>query len=136
MDVVKRGVLIGSTTKLGSGLGGVSVGWKLNGSSALPTTIRVVGTPQMVFTNLIMITHVNRTANWPPMSSMAIGGYKSVDVTNPRVGYQEPSIVTVPILDHWDGHYVKPNRVALKYPNFKKDANPDVHVRVFNFVVK
>jgi hypothetical protein len=63
MDVVKRGVLIGSTTKLGSGLGGVSVGWKLNGSSALPTTIRVVGTPQMVFTNLIMITHVNRTAN-------------------------------------------------------------------------
>jgi hypothetical protein len=102
----------------------------------LPTTIRVVGTPQMVFTNLIMITHVNRTANWPPMSSMAIGGYKSVDVTNPRVGYQEPSIVTVPILDHWDGHYVKPNRVALKYPNFKKDANPDVHVRVFNFVVK
>jgi hypothetical protein len=31
---------------------------------------------------------------------MAIGGYRSVDATNPTVGYQEPSIVTVPILDH------------------------------------
>ncbi len=26
--------------------------------------------------------------------------------------------------------------VALKYPDFKKNANPNVHVRVFNFVVK
>ncbi len=26
--------------------------------------------------------------------------------------------------------------VALKYPDFKKDANPNAHVRVFNFVVK
>jgi len=38
MDVVRRGILIGSTTKLGSGLGGVLARWKLNGSSALPTT--------------------------------------------------------------------------------------------------
>jgi hypothetical protein len=63
MDVVRRGILIGSTTKLGSGLGGVLARWKLNGSSALPTTIGVVGTPQMVFTNLIMTIHVNRTTN-------------------------------------------------------------------------
>jgi hypothetical protein len=63
MDVVRRGILIGSTTKLGSGLGGVLARWKLNGSSTLPTTIGVVGTPQMVFTNLIMTIHVNRTTN-------------------------------------------------------------------------
>ncbi len=64
MDVVKRGVLIGSIEKLGSGLGGILARKKLSGSSALPTTtIRVVGTPQMVFTNLIMTTHVNRTTN-------------------------------------------------------------------------
>jgi hypothetical protein len=26
--------------------------------------------------------------------------------------------------------------VALKYPSFKKDVDPNAHVRVFNFVVK
>jgi hypothetical protein len=62
IDVVRKGVLIGSTTKLGSG--GVSTVRNLNRSSTLPTAItRVVGIPQMVFTNLIMITHVNRIAN-------------------------------------------------------------------------
>jgi hypothetical protein len=35
-----------------------------------------------------------------------------------------------------DGHDVRPNKVVLKYPNFKIDVDPDVHVRVFNFVVK
>jgi hypothetical protein len=64
MDVVKRGILIEFIEKLGSGLGGISARKKLNGSSALPTTTtRVVGTPQMVFTNPIMITHVNKTTN-------------------------------------------------------------------------
>jgi len=46
MDVVKRGVLIGSTTNMGSGLDGVLAGRKLNESTTLPTTIiGVVGTP-------------------------------------------------------------------------------------------
>ncbi len=46
MDVVKRGVLIGSTTKLRSGSDGVSIKRKLSGSSTLPTTTTgVVGTP-------------------------------------------------------------------------------------------
>jgi hypothetical protein len=63
MDVVRRGILIGFTTLLGSGSGGVLARWKLNGSSALPTTIGVVGTLQMVFTNLIMTIHVNRTTD-------------------------------------------------------------------------
>ncbi len=62
MDFVRRGVLIGFATKLGNGSSGVLARRKLNGSLTLPTTTtRVVGTPQMVFINLIMTTHVNRT---------------------------------------------------------------------------
>jgi hypothetical protein len=46
MDVVRRGVLIGSIAKLGNGLGGISARRKLSGSSTLPiATIGVVGTP-------------------------------------------------------------------------------------------
>jgi len=52
---------IGSTTKLGSGSGGILTRRKLNGSSTLPTTTtRVVGTPQIVFTNLILIIHEHK----------------------------------------------------------------------------
>jgi hypothetical protein len=51
------------------------------------TTTRVVGTLRMVFINPIITTLVNRIINRPLMSSMAIGGYKSVDVVNPRGGY-------------------------------------------------
>jgi hypothetical protein len=67
---------------------------------------------------------------------MASGGYKSEDATNPRGGYQEPSIVTTLILDHKDDHCVRPNWVAFRYPNVKKDVDLNTHVRVFNFVVK
>jgi hypothetical protein len=64
VDVVRRGVLIGYATKLGSGSGGVSTGRKLNGNLTLPTTTTGVGgTPQMVFTNRIMTTRVNRTVD-------------------------------------------------------------------------
>jgi hypothetical protein len=31
---------------------------------------------------------------------------------------------------------VRPNKVTFKCPNFKKDVDPNVHVRVFNSVVK
>jgi hypothetical protein len=87
MDVVKRGVSIGSKTKMGSGSGGVLVGRKLCGSTTLPTiTIRVVRTPQMVFTNPIMITHVYRTINQPSMSSKVVKGYKSADAMNSKGG--------------------------------------------------
>jgi hypothetical protein len=55
---------------------------------------------------------------------------------NSRGGYRKPSIVTIPILDHRDGRYVKLNKVALKYLDFKKDVDPDAHVKMFNFVVK
>jgi hypothetical protein len=61
IDVARKGVIIGSATKLGSGLGGVSTGRNQIRSSALPTTtIEVVGVPQLVFINLITTTHVNK----------------------------------------------------------------------------
>ncbi len=90
----------------------------------------------MVFTNLIMTTRVGRTANQPPMSSITTRGYKSTNFINPRGGYQKPCIVTTIIHNHKNGHFVKPNKVAVKYLDFKKDANLDAHVRVFNFAMK
>jgi hypothetical protein len=64
INVVKKKVIIEFVAKLGSGLGGISTIRNLSRSSTLPaTTTRVVGIPQMVFINLIMITHVNRTTN-------------------------------------------------------------------------
>ncbi len=67
---------------------------------------------------------------------MTIGRYKSVNVVNPRRGYEKPYIVTTLILDHRDGHYVRPNKVTIKYHDFKKDVDLDAHVRVFNSIVK
>jgi hypothetical protein len=90
----------------------------------------------MVFTNPIMIIFVNMTTNWPSMNLMDVGRYKNVDATNLRGGYWKSSIVIAQILDHKDGHYVRPNRVALKYPDFKKNVDPSVHVRMLNFVLK
>jgi NH3-dependent NAD+ synthetase len=64
IDVVKKEVLIGYATKLGCGLGGVSVISNLNRSLTLPTiTNGVVGIFQMVFTNSITTIHVNMIAN-------------------------------------------------------------------------
>ncbi len=64
IDVVKRGVVIGSAAKLGSKLGGVLVLKNLSQSSTLPTsTTGVIGILQMVFTNLITTIHVNMTTN-------------------------------------------------------------------------
>jgi len=78
MNVVRGGVLIGSIVNLGTGLGGVLIRRNLSQSSTLPTTIiGVVGTLQMLFTNPIMITHVNIIANQPPMSSIYVGGYRN-----------------------------------------------------------
>jgi hypothetical protein len=44
----------------------------------------------MVFTNLIMIIHVNKIVDWPSMNSIIAGGYKSTNAENPRGGYREP----------------------------------------------
>jgi hypothetical protein len=118
-------------------LGGVLATRNLSQSLALPTkTIRVAGTPQVVFTNPITIIHMNMIVNRPLMSSMATRRYKCASVTNSRGKYQEPSSVIAHILDHKNGHYVRPNKVALKYPDFKKDVDLNVHVKVFNFTIK
>jgi hypothetical protein len=107
----KGEVLIGVVAKLDSGSIGVSTIRNLSWSLALLTaTTRVVNIPQMVFTNPITTTHVNKTANWPLMSSRVARGCRSANVVHSRGGYWEPIIVTPPILDHRDGHYVKPNR--------------------------
>ncbi len=58
------------------------------------------------------------------MSSMVVKAYKNVDATNSEGGYWEPFAVTTLILNHRDCHYVTPNMVALKYPNFKMDVHP------------
>jgi hypothetical protein len=63
MNVVKRGIVIGSPTNLGHELGEFSTKRNLSrNSKPLVANTRVVATPQMVFTNLIMIkilgTHV------------------------------------------------------------------------------
>jgi len=88
INVVRKGVLIRSVSKLGSGSCGVLATRNLNQSLALPiVTTRVVGTPQMVFTNPIITTHVNKTANQPLMSLMVAKRYRSAGVTNPKEGY-------------------------------------------------
>jgi hypothetical protein len=100
-------------------------------SLGLPTTTtRVVKTLQMLFTNLIMITHVNRTTEQPPMNSI------DTCAENPRRGYLKPYVLTLEIPHQRNGHFVKPNKVALKYPNIKKYVDLNVHVRMFNFVTK
>jgi len=44
--------------------------------------------------------------------------------------------MTQGIFNQKNGHFVKPYRVAFKYPSFKKDVDPNVHVKVFNYMVK
>jgi hypothetical protein len=94
-NFIRGGILIGFATNLGRGSDKISKRRNLSRSLGLPTTItRVVGTPKMVFTNLIMITHVNTITDQPLMSSIILGGYKSTNVKNPKGGYQKPYVIT------------------------------------------
>jgi hypothetical protein len=54
------------------------------------------------------------------MSSMVAREYKSANATHLRGGYREPFVVITQIPNHKDGHYVRPNKLALKYLDFKK----------------
>lgn len=118
-NVVRGGVLIGFVANLGCGSSKVSMGRNLNRNLGIPTTnIGVIGTPHMVFTNHIMTIHVNTTTNWPLMSSIIAEGYKNTNVENPKGGYQEPYISIARILDHRNGHTMRPKMVAFKYLNF------------------
>jgi hypothetical protein len=79
---------------------------------------------------------VHRIADQPLMSSMAIGRYKNANAANLRGWYWEPSTITTPIFYHKNGRYVRSNKLGLKYPDFKKGVNLDVHVKVFNSTIK
>jgi hypothetical protein len=137
IDVVKKGVLIGCTTKLGSGSNGVLVGKNLNQSSTLlGVTTKIVGILQMVYINPITTTCGNRATNRPLMSSMVTGGCKSVDAMHLRSRYHELIVVNALFFYHKDGHYVRPNKVALKYLDLKKNVDPNVHVKMFISVIK
>jgi hypothetical protein len=88
MNVTKRGIIIGYAINLNYGSNGFSMKRNLNRSSRLPmANTRVVGTPQMVFTNPIMTIHVHKTTNRPHMSSIVVGGYKSIDVEDSKGGH-------------------------------------------------
>jgi hypothetical protein len=61
IDVVRKGVLIRYATKLGSRSNGVPTIRNLSQSLALLAIITgVFGTLQMVFTNIMTTTHVNK----------------------------------------------------------------------------
>ncbi len=88
MNVARRGVVIGSAVNLNHGLGKFSMGRNLSRSLELPMgNTRVFGTPQMVFTNPIMIIHVHKTIDRPLMNSKAAGRYKSTNAEDPKRGY-------------------------------------------------
>jgi hypothetical protein len=66
------------------------------------------------------------------MNSMAIGGYKSADFMHLRGGYQKPFASL---------HQFLITKMAImlgqtRYLDFKKDVDPNVHVRMFNFAIK
>jgi hypothetical protein len=87
-NFVRSGILIKYVANLGHGLGRVSTKRNLSKSlGILVTTIGIVGTPQMVFTNPIMTTHVKRTTDRPSMSLMVTRGYKNAYVGNLGGGY-------------------------------------------------
>jgi len=137
MNVIKSGVLIGLATNLGHGSGKVSVGRNLSRNLKLiTTTTRVVGTPHMLFSNPMMITHVNIIVNQPLLSSLTDVGYKNTNIKNSKRGYRKPFVIIIGMPNHINGHSVRPNKVPLKYLDFKKNVDVDVHVKVFNFTMK
>jgi hypothetical protein len=54
------------------------------------------------------------------MNSIATGRYISTDVEIPKGRYWEPTVITQGIPDHKNGHFIRPNKVALKYCDLKK----------------
>jgi hypothetical protein len=92
-NIAKRGVVIGSIVNLDHGLGRFLANRSL--SRSLPiANIKVVGTPQMVFTNPIMITHEHKTIYKPLMSSITVGRYRNIDAEDLKVEYRKPFVMT------------------------------------------
>jgi hypothetical protein len=70
------------------------------------------------------------------MNSIDVKRYKNIDVKHSKGGHYEPSFIIHGILDHKNGHFVRPNRVTFKYPDLKKDVDLYAHVKNFNFAIK
>jgi hypothetical protein len=70
------------------------------------------------------------------MNSITARGYISTYAKDPKGWHQEPFVIIQGIFDHRNGHFVRPNKVDFKYPNFKKDVDPNVHVKMFNSIMK
>jgi hypothetical protein len=70
------------------------------------------------------------------MNSIVVGRYRNIDAEDLKGGHWEPYAINWGILDHINGHFVRPNMVAFKYLNFKKNVDPNAHVRVFNSAMK
>jgi len=62
------------------------------------------------------------------MSSIVVKGYISINVKNPIRGYKKTFVITIKILYHKNGHYVRPNMVVFKYLDFEKNVDLDVDV--------
>ncbi len=67
----------------------------LNESLGLLTTNNeVVGTPQIMFINPIMISHAHKTIEQPLMSSIIVKWYRNIGVEDPKGRHQEPFVTT------------------------------------------
>jgi hypothetical protein len=61
------------------------------------------------------------------MNSIAARRHKNTNVKSPRGGYWEPYVEIIEIPNNRNGHSIRPNMVALKYSNFKKDVDLKNH---------
>jgi hypothetical protein len=94
-NVTKRRVIITFAVNLGRGLGGFLMERSLSRSLRLPTmNTRIVETPNTVFTNPIMTTHVHKTIDQPTMSSIVARGYISTNVEAPKGRHRKPFVIT------------------------------------------
>jgi len=53
------------------------------------------------------------------MNSIIVEKHININAENLKGGYHKPSIVIAKMPDHKNGHFVRPNRVALKYLDLK-----------------
>jgi len=70
------------------------------------------------------------------MNSIVTEGYRSINAKYQKGGHREPFVIIQRIPNHKNGYFVRRNMVALKYLDFKKNADLNVDVRVFNFITK
>lgn len=74
----------------------------------------------MVYIAPIMTTQANRSMGWPPRILINYEEHRIGSMLNPKIG----------------GSVAKPHRSTFKYPDYKKDAYLDVHVKIFHAIVR